>query len=154
MEYFVNYCDYVHFAISIQDDKQQELADLNGLLEMIFEFKIKIDETSKLQVQEANNYMLSLNKKIENAQFEYDQQITKSAKKLERQVPDLMEKIKKLFEKIHNICLEDRNSNINAMVEYIEELNQDIKDISLTSKKINRQQVALGFDISNFELIV
>ena len=106
---------------------------------MIFLFKIKIDENSKLQINDANNYMLSLIKKIENAQFDYDQQMTKSAKKLERQVPDLTEKIKKLFEKIHNICLEDRNSNINSMVEYIDDLNQDIKDISLTSKKINRQ---------------
>jgi hypothetical protein len=37
-----------------------------------------------------------------------------------------MEKIKKLNEKIHNVCLEDKNSNINAMVDYIEDLNQDI----------------------------
>lgn len=51
---------------------------------MIFQFKIKIDENSKLRIQEANNCMLSLSNKIENAQFDYDLQMTKSAKKLER----------------------------------------------------------------------
>lgn len=56
----------------------------------------------------ANNTIINMKLKIEEAMAEYDSNLTKSSKKLDRLCPELMDKIRRLDERLHNSCLEDK----------------------------------------------
>ena len=57
---------------------------------------------------QANNTMNNMKIKIEEAQAEYDQNISKCAKKLDRFCPELQDKIRKLDDRLNNMILEDK----------------------------------------------
>lgn len=72
VEYFVQYNEYVNKSYELLQDLSFQIQDINGLLALIQEFKIKIPENYKHKVQEANQSITSLRKKTEEAQAQYD----------------------------------------------------------------------------------
>ena len=72
MEYFVIYCESVNKSNDLLSDLSFQIQDVNGLLSLILEFKIKIPENYKQKVAEANASITSLRKKTEEAQAQYD----------------------------------------------------------------------------------
>lgn len=90
VEYFVIYCESVNKSNDLLSDLSFQIQDVNGLLSLILEFKIKIPENYKQKVAEANASITSLRKKTEEAQAQYDQNLTKCSRKLEKQVLTLM----------------------------------------------------------------
>ena len=94
VEYFVNYQGHVAYALNLIEEKQTELEDLNGLLLLIRDYRIKFNETLKTQIVQANNIMASIKKKIEEASVQYDQNLSKSAKKIEKFEPETYAKLK------------------------------------------------------------
>ena len=54
----------------------------------------------KQKIIESNNNMAHIKKKLDDAGSMYDQNLTKSAKKMERTVPDLFEKIRLIEERL------------------------------------------------------
>jgi hypothetical protein len=68
----VNYCENVQKAKNLIDDLKIQLEDLNGLFNLILGFKIKITETHKIKVSDANKYMNTMKNKLEEAESQYD----------------------------------------------------------------------------------
>lgn len=131
----------------------EQLQSLNGLFQLIAHFKIKISESHKIKVTDSNNNMNQMKKKLEEAASQYDQNLSKSAKKLERLVPDIQEKIRKIDERLQDPCLDDKNQSIKKIVNYLAELKLDIDEMLELTQKTNRFQKALQFEVSDFEKI-
>jgi len=153
VEYFVVYCENVARANGLLDELAENLEDLNDLSQLIADFKIKVTETHKQKVFEANNNMGQLKKKLEDAASNYDQNLAKSAKKMEKMIPELFDKLKSIQERLENPIIDDKNQVIAVIVKYLDETKLLIHETLEATQKTNLFQKALVFEVSNFEKI-
>ena len=79
----------------------------------------------------------SLRKKTEEAQAQYDQNLTKSAKKMEKMIPDLFDKLKSIQEHLENPIIDDKNQVIAAIVKYLDETKLLIHETIEATQKTN-----------------
>lgn len=93
----------------------------------------------------------SLRKKTEEAQAQYDQNLTKCGKKLEKQVPELGDRIKSLQDMLYTSNLDDKRQDINFIVQLLQDLKTQIDEVVEQSKKINRFQITLSLEYKHFE---
>ena len=94
------------------------------------EFKIKVPENYRQKVQESNVSIQTLRKKAEEALAQYDQNLTKCSKKLEKQVPEVSDRIKHLQDALYTSNLDDKNQDIDSIVAVIQELKMQIEDVT------------------------
>ena len=151
VEYFVQYNEYVNQATDLLSDLSFQIQDINGLLSLLTEFKIKIPENYRQKVQESNASIQTLRKKAEEAQAQFDQNLTKCSKKLEKQVPEVSDQIKHLQDALYTSNLDDKNQDIMAIVSVIQELKMQIDDVTQTTQRINKCQNTLALEFKHFE---
>ncbi len=140
VEYFVNYCENVQRAQEMAPDLSLQLQDINGMQFLINGFKIALNEQYKQMIVNANQGMQTFRSRLEHANSSYDSNLSKSQSKLERIVPDLLEKIASIDERLSNPILDDQTQVIRRINIYLDDLAADIQDMMQTTKKINRFQ--------------
>jgi dynein heavy chain len=124
-----------------------------ALLYLILEEKIKIQEAYKSKVQEAGSQITSLRKKIEEANAAYDQNLTKSKRKLEKLIPEMEERLKELVNRIGNSKIGEKAADINKTVDFLTDISNEIFELYDQSKKINLFQKSLQLEETNYEKI-
>jgi dynein heavy chain, axonemal len=100
VEQFVVYMENVNKIGGELDDHTADNSEIGALLYLILEFKLKISESYKNKVSEANSQIIAIRKKVEEANAAYDQNLTKCKRRLDKMVPELNSLLKEINEKV------------------------------------------------------
>ncbi|CAK92427.1 unnamed protein product (macronuclear) [Paramecium tetraurelia] len=151
VEQFVNYMEAVNVINNQFEDLSNVSQEVTAMALLMDELRIKIQDKHKQKFAECNQQVSQLRKKVDDAMANYDQNLNKFRKDMERMIPQVDSTVKDLNERISEQPLSSLAADLSDMVTFVQGVRKQVDELKVHAKKLNDYQIALNMEYTPFE---
>ncbi|CAK72703.1 unnamed protein product (macronuclear) [Paramecium tetraurelia] len=151
VEQFVNYMDAVNVINNQFEDLSNTSQEVTSMALLMDELKIKIQDVHKQKFAECIQQVSQLRKKVDDAMVNYDQNLNKFRKDMERMIPQVDNTVKDLNERVSEQPLSSLTADLNDMITFVIGIRKQVDELKIHAQKLNDYQIALNLEYTPFE---
>ncbi|CAD8076520.1 unnamed protein product [Paramecium sonneborni] len=151
VEQFVNYMEAVNVINNQFEDLSNASQEVTSMALLMDELKIKIQDQHKQKFGECIQQVNQLRKKVDDAMVNYDQNLNKFRKDMERMIPQVDSTVKDLSERVSEQQLSSLASDLSDMITFVTGIRKQVDELKIHAKKLNDYQIALNMEYTPFE---